>query len=371
MTRNPFHYGTPVEGDGFAGREDELSALTSRVRNGINVVVVSPRRYGKTSLLLRAEAELGDAALIHVNVLRCRSLESLASQLVTAAYRVPGGRWQRGRQAVPEFLRRVRASPTVSFDGDHPTFGFASRLAAADADQVISDVYQVLDELVGPRPAALVLDEFQAVVELGAHLPSLLKGLADSHPAVSLVLAGSKRHLMARLTAETDAALYGMAEHLALGPIPEPVMVEHLRRRAAEGRKPMTGAVAERIVSLAGPVPNDIQRLAYEAYEAAGRSVTEDDVEAGLAAAVAHEAANFADRFESLSPGQRRVIGALADDPSAQPYAAQFAARAGLANASSVRKAVSALVDAELVATRGDHLVVGDPYFAAWVRATR
>lgn len=57
MARNPFHYGTPAEGEHFAGRETELAAILSRLCAGINVVVVSPRRYGKTSLLLRAEHE--------------------------------------------------------------------------------------------------------------------------------------------------------------------------------------------------------------------------------------------------------------------------------------------------------------------------
>ena len=193
MARNPFHYGTPAEGEHFAGRETELAALESRLRTGINVVVISPRRYGKTSLLLRAEHDLerDGAAVIHANVLRSRDLGSFASQLATEAFRAPGGRWHRARQAVPEFLRRLRARPVVTFEGEHPKFGFDTGLSAPDADSVLADVYGVLADLADRRPAALVLDEFQAIVQLGAHLPGLLKALADAHPRVSLVLAGS------------------------------------------------------------------------------------------------------------------------------------------------------------------------------------
>jgi hypothetical protein len=369
MARNPFHYGTPAEGEHFAGRETELAAILSRLRAGINVVVVSPRRYGKTSLLLRAEHELeqGGATVIHANVLRSRDLASLASGLATQAFRAPGGRWHRARQAVPEFLRRLRARPVVTFEGEHPKFGFDAGLSTPDADDVLADIYGVLAEVAGRRPAALVLDEFQAIVGLGAHLPRLLKALADEHPEVSLVLAGSRRHLMEQLVSAESAALYGMAEPIALGPLPEDVMAAHLRSRAATGDKPMSDPVARLIVALAGPVPNDIQRLAYETYDTADVTIDELAVYAGLTAA-AHDAASYAERYEILSPGQRRVLSALAEAPTEHPASAAFLAQTALANSSSVKKALDVLEEAELVARRGASLVVADPFFAAWLR---
>lgn len=371
MARNPFHYGTPAEGEHFAGRETELAAILSRLRAGINVVVVSPRRYGKTSLLLRAEHELEQdgATVIHANVLRSRDLASLASGLATQAFRAPGGRWHRARQAVPEFLRRLRARPVVTFEGDHPKFEFDAGLSAPDADDVLADVYGVLAEVAGRRrPAALVLDEFQAIVGLGAHLPGLLKALADANPEVSLVLAGSRRRLMEQLVSAESAALYGMAEPIALGPLPEEVMAAHLCSRAATGDKSMSDAVARLTVALAGPVPNDIQRLAYETYDTADATIDEATVHAGLAAAAAHEAASYAERYEILSPGQRRVLSALAEAPTEHPASAAFLAQTALANSSSVKKALDVLEEAELVARRGTTLVVADPFFAAWLR---
>lgn len=370
MVRNPFHYGTPAEGEHFAGRETELAALESRLRTGINVVVISPRRYGKTSLLLRAERDLEreGATVIHTNVLRSRDLGAFASQLATQAFRAPGGRWHRARQAVPEFLRRLRARPVVTFEGEHPKFGFDTGLSAPDADNVLADIYGVLSDLADRRPAALVLDEFQAIVQLGPHLPGLLKALADAHPQVSLIVAGSRRRLMEQLVSSSSAALYGMAEPITLGPLPEEVMAAHLRSRAATGRKPMSVAVARLIVELSGPAPNDIQRLAYETYDTAGTTIDESAVHAGLAAATAHDAATYAERYEMLSPGQRRVLAALADEPTEQPAGAAFLARTALANPSSVKKALDVLEEAELISRRGRTLVVADPFLAAWLR---
>jgi uncharacterized protein len=367
---NPFHYGTPVSGDQFTGREAELRALVGRMRDGINVVVVSPRRYGKTSLLHKAAAtvERSGGSVVTVNVLRCRDLGALAGQLLGQIYRVRGGSWHRLRQAVPEFLRRFRIVPSVTFANDQPRFTFSPTLSALDADAVIADVYATLAELAEKRPAVLVLDEFQAVLDLAAHLPALFKALADEHPAVSLVLAGSKRHLMEGLVVARDAPLYGMAEHLALDVLPHDVMQTFLIERAKAGGKTLRAESAQLIEELAGPVPNDIQHLAYEVFDVAAKTITERDVREGLRLAVEHEAGLHADRYEALSPGQRRVVAELALEPSAHPLSAAFVQAVGLANSSSVRKALDALEAAEIVESRDGRYRVANPFFAAWLR---
>ncbi|MDP9075749.1 MAG: ATP-binding protein [Actinomycetota bacterium] len=373
MGHNPFHYGTPVQGDQFTGREQELAALIARMRDGINVVLLSPRRYGKTSLLLRAEAEMSRsrpaAAVVKANVLRARDLAALAGQLTAGVYRLPGARWHRTRQALPEFLRRMKLRPTVTInDHGQPVFGFDSALAGPDADTVLADLYALLEEQSESRPAVLILDEFQAIVDLGAHLPSLLKSLADSHPAVSLVMAGSKRHLMERLVNADGAPLYGLAQRLALGPIPDQVMAGFLCARAAAGGKPMPEATAVAAVSLAGPVPNDIQRLAYEAFEVADTTVDDVALASGLDQAVAHEAATYAELFAQRSGGQRRVLAALAMGGAEHVFSSAFARSVGLAGGNSVKKVLDTLGDDELAAERDGRWQVTDPFFAAWLR---
>jgi uncharacterized protein len=370
---NPFHYGSPAEGPHFAGRADELDALVSRMRNGISVVLISPRRYGKTSLHRAAQVTLARsrpaAAVIEVNVLRATSLASLAAMLTSGAYHLNGARWKRARQAVPEFLRRLRVTPTVSFDAaGSPRFGFEAGAGVRDVELVLADVFALLAEAAEHRPAVLVLDEFQAITRHAASFPDLLKALADEHPAVSLVLAGSRRHLMEELVVHTQAPLYGMAQRLALGPIPDAAMIEYLCRRAREAGKPLDPDTAGFLVRLGGPVPNDIQHLAFEAFEVAATSIDRAAVDDGLRLAVDHEATVFAENLLRLSPGQGRVLAALAIDPPDEPYGAAFARSVGLANASSVRKAIQPLVATEDVVVVDGRLTVADPFFAAWLR---
>lgn len=370
---NPFHYGTPAEGDYFTGRREELEALVARMRDGINVVLISPRRYGKTSLHRAATSRLSTgrspAAVVEVNLLRAGSPARLAGMLTAGAYHLPGARWSRARQAVPEFLRRIRVTPSVTFDpAGGPRFSFDAEIGATDVEAVLADVYALLAEESKRRPAVLVLDEFQASERLGGDLADTLKGLADLHPSVSLVLAGSKRHLMEQLVLRQEAPLYGLAQHLALGPIPEEEMRPYLVRRAAAGGKPMDDDTAAHVIAAAGPVPNDIQHLAYDAFEAADRSVDRDAVDRGMTRAVAHDAVLFAEELGRLSPGQARVLAAIAAEAPSEPYSSAFARSVGLATGSSVRKALQPLLADDVVVERDGRLAVADPFFAAWLR---
>ncbi len=372
--QNPFSYGSPVTGDRFTGRDEELAALLSRMTNGVNVVVTAPRRYGKTSLILEAvdrlERRRPRAAVVQVNLMRCPTLGSLAERLVAGVHHASGARARGATHTIPEVLGRLRVHPSVSFDeSGHPTFSFSPSLAERDAVQVLADVYGQLASATGDRPAVLVLDEFQAVGDLGGGIAPALKGLADEQPGVSLVVAGSREHLMEALVTVQGAPLYGMAERIALRPIDPPAMERYLEKRATEGRKEMTPGCAQQIVAIGGPVPNDIQRLAYQTFEQSGRRISVAEVERALDTILRLEEANFVDRMARVTRGQRAVLVGIARARALeQPYAAEFAREVAYAGPPGVRRAVQALLEDELIVQRGETLTVGDPFFAEWLR---
>jgi len=204
-------------------------------------------------------------------------------------------------------------------------------------------VYQILAELAEDGPAVLMLDEFQAAVDLSPHIPQLLKALADQHPNVSLVLAGSRQHLMESLVLSQGAPLYNMAERLVLGPIDDSVMCDFLVARTKSGEKMMKLGVARSISAMAGPIPHDIQRLAYEVYDFSSDTISESDVAYGMNRVVAHEAEGYADRFSKLTIGHRRVLMVLARTVVTQPQSAEFFQATGYANPGAARKATKAL----------------------------
>lgn len=370
--RNPFHYGSPVTGDEFTGRGRELGALSELMRSSINVALISPRRYGKTSLLEEAVTALErltpKPAVIYVNALECGDFAALAGKMVTAAYHMPGMRWQRMKQSAVEFMKRFRVQPTFTVDNlGHVTFSLQPSLAAEGGVQVVEDIYRLLNEAAATRPAVLIIDEFQDVLRLNDRLPYILKALSDQYPGVCLTVSGSQQHLMSQLVISEHGPLYGMTERIGLGTIPTEEMIPYLMERAHVGKKRLTPGAAELIVDLAGPVPNDIQRLAHQAYELAGRTIEDDTVELARRTVIEHESHLFEDRLQRLTAGQERVLRGLAAKSEASIGSAQFAHDAGMATATSVRRALEALEKLELITRRSREWVLVDPFFAEWL----
>jgi DNA-binding MarR family transcriptional regulator len=176
---------------------------------------------------------------------------------------------------------------------------------------------------------------------------------------------------MQSLVLSKGAPLYDMLEHIALGPIAEEDWLPFLVRRARAGGRPFASDdAAHALWRRSRPVPFDVQQLAYEAFDQADRVITDAVVERAVGALVRHQAADYAKTFERLSAGQRRVLTALATTPPAPVGSSDFARRVGLADATSVRKALRALEEAELVVRRGTTAEIDDPFFQAWLQDT-
>lgn len=369
-TPNPFRYGSPVTGANFTARRVEHEALAARMGEGLNVSLVAPRRYGKTSLLLRAErtATRAGASVVHINVLRSSNLGHFATALATGVAELRGHRVRRAMAGFADLRGRFRVTPTIELGDDgKPRLSFAPSLDPKDAISVLEDVYRLLCE--NDAPGVLVLDEFDAIGDLDTSLANVLKGLADSFPQVSLVVAGSRRRMMERLVHVHGAPLYGMTQPISLGPIDPEAMARHLVRRASAGGKRMTRHVADAIVDRIGPVPNDIQHLAYETFAVApGPTMTEHDVDAGLLQAISLAEATYSATWHERPVVQRRILAALAAQPTSEPFGAPFARRTGLAT-SSVQRAVEALAVDEWISNDSGRWRLTDPFLAGWVES--
>ena len=369
---NPFHYGTPAEGDHFTGRRQELDALLTRMRNGVNVVVLSPAATARPRCCAPprpAWPATAEAAVIDVNVLRATSLSGLVGLLTARAFQLPAGKWHRARQAVPEFLRRVRVNPVVTFDPAGTPGSDSTRPSPAGTPSPswpTSTPPRRGDGQAARRPGARrVPGHHPARRVVAGRLQGSGRRASPCQPGTGGIETpshGGVGHPRSR------AALRDGATPVA-GTPPEEEMIAYLQQRAAGAGKPLDDATAAHLLALAGPVPNDIQHLAFEAYEAGASRIDVAAVDRGMARAVAHDNVLYAENLARLSPGQARVVTALAADTPDEPYSAGFARSVGLASGSSVRKALQPLLHNEDVVEREGRLAVGDPFFAAWLRA--
>jgi hypothetical protein len=369
---NPFHYGSPAEGDTFADREEELRSIVDRMLNGQNVILLSPRRYGKTSLLLeaikRVRRRRGRSG--YASLLLCTTSREIAETLLSAVLNGPLSWMAKQRHQLGELLGHLRLRPLLELD-QLGNIGVSLSPGRAEEDwrQVIATVLGLLSEAEhGNHPVSLVLDEFQQVAEIDPSLAGIFKVMADQLRHVSLIFSGSRMHVMQQLAVGPAAPLMGMGERITLGLIPEEQMTGFLSKRARAGGKLLAAEDAHLIFELVDGIPNDVQLLSYDAFLGAADVVDRPTIETAMARIISHRAVDYAESYSRLAAVQQRVLKALAREPRAAVYTRSFVNEVDVANANSVRRALDALENVELVTRRGQDWTVADAFFRGWLR---
>ena len=367
---DPFHYGSPVGADHFCDRDEELAAIEARMLSGNNVVLLSPRRYGKSSLLLRTidRVRRKGGASGYITLIRCSSRREVAEAVASGILNGPLSALTRRRENLKELLRDLRVAPVLGVDAAGGfTLSFAAGTAAADWDTVLADSLRLLARRSTQRATSLVLDEFQRVLEIDSNLGGVFKAIADELNTTSLVIAGSKLHLMERLASGPGAPLMGMGERIVLDVVPEDEMIRYLVARAAEAGKPMTREVASLIYAAVDGIPNDVQRLAFEAFQLGAGAIDEEAVAIAMQRIVSHQWTDYGELVERLAPTQQRVLRTLAGEPTAAVYSAAFLRDTDISNPNSVRAALDVLEGRELVRRRDGLWMVSNAFLRAWL----
>ena len=184
---------------------------------------------------------------------------------------------------------------------------------------------------------------------------------------VSLVLAGSRRHVMHELHAGPGAPLLGVGEILTLDAVPEADMVAFLRHRSGAAGKEMTEDAARMLFVRARGVPAYVQRLAFEAFESGPPAIDGSVVERAVATVLKRERQYFEVIYEDLAPNQRSLIRALAVEPARSITSREFLDRSGVRADSSAQRALQALEASEKVELGPAGWQVTDPLFALWL----
>ena len=377
MADNPFVYGEIVTAAAFADREVERDRLARDLLAGQKVFLISPRRYGKSSLVRHVLRRLARQGVLTVEVTVASSssyvgfLEAYARALLMAE--TPVGRL---RQWTADLLRAVR--PEVRFETEAPgTSRFAIAFPAVQPDRAITRLAHEVFALPGKiaaarkRRMAVALDEFQAIGTFnGGSVEHALRAAVQDQRQVGYVFAGSEPTLMERMLM-SKRPFYKAGPVMRLEKIHPDDFAAFLDGRfGGSGLRPEPGLGAS-IVELAGNVPYDVQRLAHEMWDdlrAAGRkTATVDDLHGTLTRLLQEHGPLFEHAWQRLTLSQRGTLRALVLEQGREVLSGDVRARHRLAGPSSVQSSLAALVKADVVTKDGRRYALVDSLFREWV----
>lgn len=370
---NPFTLKTLGPDQPFCDREKDLADLTAYAEAGQNVVLYSPRRYGKTSLCRRLQAGLAGRGFLTVfcDCYAVTSVDDLADRLarqVLGALHSRESLLDKGRRWIGVF-RSFRPVFTPTPEGGVSLS--VERASRRDSGlDVLARVLEDLDAFLtrGETPVHVTLDEFQEISELGdGRVEALLRTHIQGQRA-AYCFVGSRRSVLLGMFTARKRPFYQSALLHALPPLPRADLVAFLRARCAAGGKECPEAVAATLADLSAGYSWYAQALGFHAFALAGPRLAPEH------ATTAREMVQDQERFgheaqvRDLPAPQIQLLRALAADPTSAPLAADYLARWAL-GASTAAYSRKQLVSRDLIEKDDAGLWrVVDPFFAEWLR---
>jgi hypothetical protein len=372
---NPFRFGALALDEAFTDRESEIDELVADARNGQDVVVFAPRRYGKSSLIWRVAQQLVTEELLvaQVDLMRTPTREKLAEKLAHTIHEEVASRLFRARERLRVFAG-LRIKPTVTVDPDDGSvsFSFDARADRRDIDATLEGLLALPGRLAAERDrrVALVLDEFQEVVEIDPGLPKLMRSVFQEQPEVAHIYLGSKRHMMQRIFNDENEPFWRSAKQFELGVIPRAEFEGYASRRFEQTGRELSADASAGVLELTGGHPYATQEAFYFLWEQtpAGEAADAYRLERALEALLRSEHAHFSLLWERAAAAQRLVLLALAAEQPARPLSGDYQRRHSLPSTATVQTALEALTDAELVSRvgRGEYRIA-EPFLAEWI----
>jgi uncharacterized protein len=375
--QNPFVYGEVVPATAFADRVLELDRLVTDLAAGQKVFLISPRRFGKSSLVRHALAAMTrrGALTIDVTVSSFSSyvafLEGYARALVAAETK-----GNRARTWLREMVKSARAEVQYTVDAGPLgalSVSFPGVRSDRDISRLAQEVFALPARLADARGRAVVvaLDEFQAIAGFnGGSVEHALRAAVQHQRNVGYVFAGSEPSLMERMLGPRRP-FYKAGPVIRLEKIPADDFAAFIDGRFRHsGIKPEAGLGAA-VVELAGNLPYDVQRLAHETWDevrtAGRRRATLDDLHQALRRLLAQQHTIFEAAWERLTLAQRSVLRAVVLEDGRELLSAEVRARHRLGGASSVQYALGSLLREDLISREADRYVVVDSLLREWV----
>ena len=368
-----FVYGVAVSDYNFIGRERETKRLLDNFKGGINVILMSPRRLGKTSLVKHVCNKLDDKDIItvYLDIFGCKSEYDFYNKLTAEVLKQTASKSELWFEEAKEFLYRL--TPKISFSPE-PNSDFSISLGITPKTHTPEEVLQMAETIAIKRKKRIVIciDEFQQIGEMSnsKQIQARLRTVWQHQKHVSYCLFGSKHHLMSTIFLHRSMPFFQFGDTISLNKIATEDWVEYIVSHFADGKRTISHALAEEICKFTENYSAYVQQLAWLVFtlKEEGETVTEDDVRQAENDLLATNNILFMQMIEPLSEFQLNFLRAIASGIKKDFGLSEVREEYNLGSYSNITRLKTALLERDLIEKQETEWVITDPIFAKWLK---
>ncbi len=372
--RNPFILGHRIERPYFCDREEEERRLASAVTNGRNVVLLSPRRMGKTSLI---NVTIHNSPIIQekyqtffLDILQSNTLSEFTYLLGRTVFNTLA---ERSRKSLKGFLAALKSlKGTFGFDplNGLPTFN----IQLGDIqypEYTLEEIFTYLEQ--NERPVMLIIDEFQQITKYPEkNTEAILRGYMQRMSNATFIFAGSEYSILQEMFVSSKRPFYNSSELMHLGAISEDVYVAFAIDLFEQRNRQLEEEGVRRGYALFDGNTFYLQRTMNGAFAdiSEGKKCTEDIVMRSIRSMLAANEVIYREMLSRISISQKSLLIAVAKEKKVSaPTSGEFVKRHSLASASSVQSALRNLIKGGIITKDIDGYALTDPLFRIFVNS--
>jgi len=371
MKTSPFTFGHTVSGKFFTDRKQDKLHLYSNLTNNINTMIISPRRWGKSSLVEEVFKEIKhkNKKIIPVSIDlfsvadETEFLERFSREVIKAS----SSKWEDWVKSTKEFFKGL--SPVISLGSD-PLQDFSIQFNIQNLTQQADEILNLPEIIAKNKKIKFVigLDEFQNLSNFN-HFETLekkMRAVWQRQKSVTYCLYGSKRHMMSEIFNNSSKPFYRFGDVMLLQKIPQTEWKKYIVRKFNQTGKVISKDLAGKIADKMEQHSWYVQQYAHYVWIRTGKEVDETILKQALDEIIAVNKPFFQNTMEQLSQTQINLLKAIADNQT-KLTAASVMQKYKLGTPRNVSKNKQILLKNDIIEIQPDKSIIFlDPVFKIW-----
>ena len=370
--KSPFQYGTLVDKESFVNRVEERKQLKELLGSGINVMLISPRRWGKSSLVKVAMDELmHEDKHIRVCFIDAFSVKTeaefyraFAREVITCA----ASTLERRLEDIKHFLKTISPSITLKSDTSD-TMSFDLKFELEEKD--VMEILELPEKIASAKGIQLIvcIDEFQQLALLPGYksMEGKMRSVWQQQQRVAYCFYGSKRHMMMDIFNNSSNPFYRFGQVLFLQKIKKEEWVPFIVNAFHRTEKEISEEQAGRLCDIVKCHSWYLQQLCYFIWSGTSGQVTDETIEVRTRQLIDTNMPMFMNDTENLTAAQTAMLRAVADGEY-RLNSATVVRKYELGSAQTITRNKRILTERDFIAKEGEQYVFSDPVFELWFR---
>ena len=367
---NPFVYQGYEGADYFCDRMEETEKVISALRNGRNLTLISPRKIGKTGLIDHTFYQIRqhdkDAICIYVDIFSTKNLQEFVETIGKAVIEDALDREKSFANKVLDFFKGLRPTITPDLLTGMPTVSIS--VVPVQAEYTLKSIFTHLNSL--NKPVYLAIDEFQQIAEYPeTGTEAMLRSYIQHIHYVKFIFSGSKKHLMEEMFCSPNLPFFQSTQLMNLEPLHEEIYYVFASKFFESKKGSLSEEMFHNIYQRFDGYTWYIQAILNRLYETDKKVENDRQVAEAILFHINTLAPYYQTLTTFLTDNQFSLLKAIAmDEIVLQPLSNDFIKRHELPSVSSVKSALTVLIDKDLVYKTLEGYIVYDRFMGIWLK---